>query len=1013
MCFFILYTSKYINLLYECHFFRKAKENATRLLAAASYVAMTPQRAHVGLCNDNPWTPSDHLLDLDDTIAEDDHLPVQILDDCLGRLSDAIGKPRIEPLRAQLCSLDECTNIEKSNVIKKTEQACQLICEAIAPNDSDQLFQEVVKRYKEEDVTLDVGIQALLAAYQSASSKCLKTQILSIYAKEYTSKELKAMHKSFEILSDRRIKKARALSTAEHPGAIIEKKTQHRVRMDKTKLDHFIEFTSRPYYYQDVAFGSRTIKLESGEELVMPNVVRTVARCTIINQYLEYCAETSFQPFSRSSMWRVLEVQEASQRKSLRGLDNTAAEGGDAFDTLHKIVDELEEIGAKKGWSKETQKNLRQGKLYLKTTYRDHCQGDGSTCPDHCKPFALSDPHDPDYKTKCKHNHDVQCVDCEKLKDTLHDVEAAIPTYASLIGKDRQEDMQYDAKIAVAKISQWKAHVLRAQNQDQAKQHNLSTLKQDEALIIIDWAMKFTAVLYREKQSEWFGKRGINWHVSSVVTRSTSTDDLEVISYLHLLNSCRQDWFAVLSIIEHLFSLIKKRNSSISKAYIRSDEAGCYHNNMLVSSLCNLGERQGIQVMRYDHSEPQSGKDICDRILCPLKASIRRYCNEGNDIATAQDMYTALKERPVNGTTATVCTIAEENNTLEIDPINNYSKLHNFEFTTNGLRVWKAFNIGPGKLLPVESIVTHPQGATELKEEVESFPTNARKLESKKKDEVSVEKTYECPDPSCSEEFAKHSELELHLNVYGHRTNSQAVKISLYEQLKKDWVHRFETLSLQDERTSNPCQAENTDKTTHPPLSMGWALHTRSSSKRFSTKVREYLTMKFNIGQETGRKEDPAQVAKDMRTASTLEGERMFNRTEWLTKSQIQGFFSRLSKKIKEGQVVTTTEDVESESEDDEDVVEEYVCQEDEGFLIDTRQAILDKMGVSHPITYDAYNLCRMTRDKNISSFIVNMLKELCNHFELPFKSRDIKANLVAKIEEMVQECSCSTANTP
>lgn len=67
MCFFILYTSKYINLLYECHFFRKAKENATRLLAAASYVAMTPQRAHVGLCNDNPWTPSDHLLDLDDT----------------------------------------------------------------------------------------------------------------------------------------------------------------------------------------------------------------------------------------------------------------------------------------------------------------------------------------------------------------------------------------------------------------------------------------------------------------------------------------------------------------------------------------------------------------------------------------------------------------------------------------------------------------------------------------------------------------------------------------------------------------------------------------------------------------------------------------------------------------------------------------------------------------------------------------------------------------------------------
>ena len=36
----------------------------------------------------------------------------------------------------------------------------------------------------------------------------------------------------------------------------------------------------------------------------------------------------------------------------------------------------------------------------------------------------------------------------------------------------------------------------------------------------------------------------------------------------------------------------------------------------------------------------------------------------------------------------------------------------------------------------------------------------------------------------------------------------------------------------------------------------------------FSQKVRQYLIQKFNIGQDTGKKEDPAQVAKDMRTAS-------------------------------------------------------------------------------------------------------------------------------------------------
>ena len=40
-----------------------------------------------------------------------------------------------------------------------------------------------------------------------------------------------------------------------------------------------------------------------------------------------------------------------------------------------------------------------------------------------------------------------------------------------------------------------------------------------------------------------------------------------------------------------------------------------------------------------------------------------------------------------------------------------------------------------------------------------------------------------------------------------------------------------------------------------------------------SPKVRDYLKKKFDIGQKTGKKEDPAQVAKDMRKASIPEGE--------------------------------------------------------------------------------------------------------------------------------------------
>ena len=111
--------------------------------------------------------------------------------------------------------------------------------------------------------------------------------------------------------------------------------------------------------------------------------------------------------------------------------------------------------------------------------------------------------------------------------------------------------------------------------------------------------MKFTAMKFREKQAEWFAKRGINWHVSSVVVRQE--ESLEVTCYVHLFNSCKQDWFSVLSVLENLFVTVKLQNPGIRKAFLRSEKAGCYHNSNLVSSLRELGHRQGIELVRYDY----------------------------------------------------------------------------------------------------------------------------------------------------------------------------------------------------------------------------------------------------------------------------------------------------------------------------------------------------------------------------------------------------------------------------
>ena len=960
--------------------------------------------------SDTEWTPGFSAgRDFQDSESESEcparpkSRVLDVFNSSMSNLAEIAGKQNIDPLKSQLEHWEDCSEMEKQTYARTAKEACQLVCHVIAPRDGEKLFQ-VVQQQQNGGIARDTGLEALIAAYKKAPSKALKTQILSIYANRFTATELKAIHRPFENLSDRQIKKARAHSSSKGSGSPLTKIPQHRIRLDKGKLDHFMEFTSRPYFYQDVAFGSRTLKLESGEEMVMPNIVRTVARCTIINQYLDFCKEENFTPLSRATMWRILEVQEASQRKSLKGLDNTAADGAEGFEALYEIVDQLEEVGADKEWSSQTRKRLKDSKLYLKTTYRDHCQEE-SACPDHCRVFALSDANDADYQTLCNHEHDHACRDCDSLKEVIQEIQRSISEYSSKINdKEKEDDLRYEADIAEVKIKEWKAHIMRAQNQEQSKQNILLSLQQNEVFVILDWAMKFTQMKFREKQSEWFGKRGINWHICCVISRKE--DKLEVTSYAHLFNSCTQDWFSVLSIIENLMSIFKKSNLGITKAYLRSDEAGCYHNSSLIASLRDIGDRQGIEIVRYDHSEPQHGKDLCDRILCPMKAAIRRYCNEGHDIVTAHDMQVALDKRPVQGTTAAVFCVSEEKETLKMKKIANYSSLHNFEFTPDGLRVWKAYNIGTGKLISWGSIILYPQEATGLVEEKPFFPTSTREMYRKtnqQKKDAEDEDSIECPNPQCMAEFHSRSELEAHLNVIGHHSPAEQVRRGLYDTLRIDWVRRFQNISLDGKRqTRHESEVESATAPEDGLLKMGWALHKpRGGQTRFSHKVRAYLQKKFEIGLGRGRKEEPSQVANDMRKARNADGTRMFGRTEWLSKLQIQGFFSRMSAKRKQSTLKEFYTD-EEDDEIDDAAAEEYACQNDEQLEKETSEAVVEAIGVRHPLMYDVFNLCEMANENKLSSFKCKMLKEICKHFEIPFNTRNSKSELLQKITEML-----------
>ena len=45
------------------------------------------------------------------------------------------------------------------------------------------------------------------------------------------------------------------------PGQVTEEKIHHRGRINVTHVDHFVEFINRPYFSQDVSYGTKFLNL--------------------------------------------------------------------------------------------------------------------------------------------------------------------------------------------------------------------------------------------------------------------------------------------------------------------------------------------------------------------------------------------------------------------------------------------------------------------------------------------------------------------------------------------------------------------------------------------------------------------------------------------------------------------------------------------------------------------------------------------------------------------------------
>ena len=257
----------------------------------------------------------------------------------------------------------------------RDDEVVSSVLEIIAPNDAGLLWSalkaspSINDRYNEPRT-------ALIESYKQATHSSTRKNILSVIADKLTFNDLQ---KWIPDLSRSRFTAARRHGVQYGADALAKqigkKKTILRQKIDPAQVEHFIEFITSQNVIQDLPFGTRKLRLTSGEEINIPNVIRLLIPSRLVDQYLHFCHETGFKPLGKSTLLKVIaESCGSSVRKCMQGLDNYLAEGTRAFDDLRLIVDKLSQAGLANEKVARLQESLTEAKQYLKGDYKVGCR---------------------------------------------------------------------------------------------------------------------------------------------------------------------------------------------------------------------------------------------------------------------------------------------------------------------------------------------------------------------------------------------------------------------------------------------------------------------------------------------------------------------------------------------------------------------------------------------------------------------------------------------------------------
>jgi hypothetical protein len=230
---------------------------------------------------------------------------------------------------------------------------------------------------------------------------------------------------------------------------------------------------------------------------------------------------------------------------------------------------------------------LLEAKQYLKTDYRLHLKFE-SKVADHCLKYALSDEKDIYMKMLCdpyadEDPHKLICSRCEQVKQILGDIRNLVVDLREEAIQEGKTgltslliEMQAELHDSENKIYEFKKYIVRSEWSNQERKNIIDQLQVNEAFLTLDFAMKWLPQASREQSRDWYGKRGVVWHIThalALINTESGANSLLQHTFVHIFESDeKQDSNHVTAIIRHVATELAK--SGITDLYLRSDNAG-------------------------------------------------------------------------------------------------------------------------------------------------------------------------------------------------------------------------------------------------------------------------------------------------------------------------------------------------------------------------------------------------------------------------------------------------------